>query len=162
LAAANVSLHPADAVFYFSLAAKKDLLSELDQANVRRLTERDRTAFAAFVSAAPAQDLDDAYVEMDHWVVFGAFREERLVCAASMYPWGDSDLGDLGVIALPDYRRQGLSRSVVRAVCRHAYGHGLEPQYRCQLNNTASRALAASAGLTWYGNWETVLTESST
>jgi RimJ/RimL family protein N-acetyltransferase len=161
LSAAQVSLHPADAVFYFRQGAKDDLLGEPDPANVRRLTRLDRDAFTTFVSAAPASDLDDAYVELDHWAVFGAFRDERLVCAASMYRWGESALADLGVIALPGYRRQGLARSVVRAACRYAYAQGLEPQYRCQLDNTASRALAASAGLTWFGNWETVLDQSS-
>lgn len=160
LATAHVSLHPADAVFYFSRAAKRELMSEQDQPNVRRLDQRDRDAFAAFVSAAPTQDLDDAYVELEHWAVFGAFRDEQLVCAASMYPWEGSDLADLGVIALPDYRRQGLSGGVVRAICRHAFGRGLEPQYRCRLDHHASRALATSAGLTWFGNWETVSTQS--
>src|SRR3954453_18279396 len=109
LADADVSLHTADAVFYLPPAAKADLLGKRDQANVRRLTERDRDAFAAFASAAPSQDLDDAYVELDHWAVFGAFREDRLVCAASMYPWGGSDLADLGVITPPGFRRQGVA-----------------------------------------------------
>ena len=133
-------------------------LSPATAARVLSRPIRNESQLRKALAAAPAQDLDDAYVELDHWAVFGAFRGEQLVCAASMYPWGDSDLGDLGVIALPAYRRQGLSRSVVRALCRHAYGHGLEPQYRCQLDNTASRALAASAGFTWFGNWETVST----
>lgn len=154
LADAHVPLHPADAVFYFAPAAKADLLNESNEPNVRRLTERDRGAFAAFESAAPARDLDDAYVELDHWAVFGAFRDGTLVCAASIYPWGNSDLADLGVIALPDVRRQGIARAVVRATFRSAYSQGREPQYRCQLDNVASRALAVSAGLTWFGNWE--------
>jgi len=160
LADAHVVLHPTDAVFYVSLSAKADLISEPDQPNVRRLTEQDRDVFDVFASAAPTQDLDDAYVELDHWAVFGAFRGDQLVCAASMYPWGGSDLADLGVIALPEFRRQGISRSVVRAACRHAYSRNHEPQYRCQLDNTGSRALAGSAGLTWFGNWEVVSAES--
>lgn len=31
--------------------------------------------------------MDDAYVELDNWAVFGSFEEHRLVSAASMYPW---------------------------------------------------------------------------
>lgn len=154
LADAQVSMHPPDALFYFSLAAKADLLNETDEPNIRRLTEQDRDAFAAFASAAPAPDLDNAYVELDHWAVFGAFRGDEVVCAASMYPWGGSPLADLGVLSLPSVRRQGLARLVVRACCRYAYRHNHEPQYRTQLDNVASLALAASAGLTWFGQWE--------
>jgi GNAT superfamily N-acetyltransferase len=160
LADAHVLLHPADAVFYFSLAAKMELLSKSGEANVRRLTEDDREAFAAFASAAPAQDLDDAFVELDHWAVFGAFDEHELVCAASMYPWDGSDLADLGVLTLPNFRRHGRARAVVREICRHAYSQGREPQYRCQLDNAASRALAASAGFTWFADWEVVSPQS--
>lgn len=160
LADAQVLLHPADAVFYFSLDAKADLLSGPGEANVRRLSEGDRDAFAAFAAAAPAQDLDDAYVELDHWAVFGGFDGQQLVSAASMYPWGGADLGDLGVLTLPGSRRSGLARAVVREICRHAYRQGYEPQYRCQLDNAASLALAASAGFTWFANWEVVPAQS--
>lgn len=160
LADAQVVMHPADALFYFSLAAKADLLSEPGRANIRRLTEEDRDVFAAFASGAPAEDLDNAYVELDHWAVFGAFRDDRLLCAASMYRWGGSELADLGVITLPNARRQGLARLVVRAACRYAYRQNHEPQYRCQLDNAASLALAASAGLTWFGTWEVASPQS--
>jgi hypothetical protein len=50
----------------------------------------------------------------------------------------------------------------VRAACRYAYARGLEPQYRCQRDNAASLALAAAAGLTWFGTWEVVAPESPT
>ena len=160
LADAQVLMHPADALFYFSLAAKADLLCDPGEANVRRLTEQDQDAFAAFASAAPARDLDNAYVELHHWAVFGAFRGDQLLCAASMYPWGGSELADLGVLTLPNVRRQGLARLVVRAICRYAYSQNREPQYRCQLDNTGSLALAASAGLTWFGDWEVASPQS--
>lgn len=159
LADADVPLHPADAVFYVPLAGKVDLLREPGPASVRRLTERDADAFEAFASAMPPQDLDDAYVELEHWAVFGAFHGEKLACAASMYPWEGSDLADLGVVTLPEFRGQGLARAVVRESCRYAYSQDHEPQYRCQLDNTASRALAASAGLAWFANWEVVSPE---
>jgi hypothetical protein len=46
-------------------------------------------AFAEFQAAAIEQDLDDAYVELDHCLTFGAFQQNRLVAAASMYPWDE-------------------------------------------------------------------------
>ena len=40
--------------------------------------ERDRAAFAVFQASASEPDLDGAYVELDHWAVYGAFDHDRL------------------------------------------------------------------------------------
>lgn len=129
--------------------------------DVRRLTARDEAAFAAFEKASSAQDLDDAYVELDHWAVFGAFDQDRLVCAASMYPWEDARIADTGVLTLPAFRGKGHARNVVSAISRHAYEQGFEPQYRCQIDNHASIALARASGLTSFGKWEVVTPDST-
>lgn len=78
---------------------------------MRQLTEQDDAIFSAFESSASEQDLDDAYVELDHWAVFGSFEQNRLVCAASMYPWGeDVQIADLGILTLSAYRGKGHAR----------------------------------------------------
>ncbi len=154
LGASGISLHGADHVFYFDDATRDAVLRERPHDDVRRLATDDEAAFARFRSAAPEQDLDDAYVELDHWAVVGAFAEDRLACAASAYPWEGSSLADLGVLTLPDFRGRGLARRVVRAISRHALEQGHEPQYRCQLDNAASIALARAAGLTEFGTWD--------
>lgn len=153
---AQITLHEADCVFHWSEEARAELLAEADEPGVRRLTAKDADAFAAFEASASERDLDDAYVELDHWAVFGAFAGGRLVSAASMYPWAGSRLADTGVLTLPELRGQGHARRVVRAISRYAYSQGHEPQYRCQVDNTASRALAVRAGLTQLGTWEVV------
>jgi GNAT superfamily N-acetyltransferase len=156
LADANLVLHGADALFYFSAAEKHALLAEPEPPAVRALTARDAGAFAVFESSAPEQDLDDAYVALTHWAAFGAFVRDRLVSAASMYAWEGSRLADLGVLTLAHARGHGHARRVVRALCRHAYAQGCEPQYRAQLDHVASMALARSVGLSAYGVWEVV------
>lgn len=156
LAEADITMHGADCLFYFTEAAKTELLQEESPAHVRQLTEADEDLFKAFEAASSDQDLDDAYVELDHWAVFGAIEDDRLVAAASNYPWGGARLADTGVLTLPAYRGKGHGRAVVRALSRHAYGEGYEPQYRCQLDNHASIATAAGAGLTQFGTWEVV------
>lgn len=153
---AGIALHEADCVFHLTEHATTALLDEVDAPTVRRLTAQDAAAFSVFEASAPEQDLDDAYVELDHWAVFGAFEGERLVAAASMYPWGGSRLADTGVLTLPDARAKGHARRVVRAISRYALSQGYEPQYRCQADNAASRALAARAGFTQLGTWEVV------
>lgn len=153
----GVTLHGADYLFYFSEAEKNALLQENQEGTLRQLTEQDDAIFSAFESSASEQDLDDAYVELDHWAVFGSFEQNRLVCAASMYPWGeDVQIADLGVLTLSAYRGKGHARKVVRSICKYAYEQGYEPQYRCQLDNEASIFLAKAAGLTMFGKWDVI------
>ncbi|MEV4371886.1 GNAT family N-acetyltransferase [Nonomuraea sp. NPDC049637] len=157
----GISLHGADNLFYFTDEARETLLGEPDDPSIRPLTEADADMFGQFEAAASEQDRDDAFVELDHWAVYGAFDDGRLVCAASMYPWNDTPLADLGVLTLPPYRGKGHARRLVRAISRHALARGYEPQYRCQLDNHASVAAAGSAGLTRFGTWDIVSPDSA-
>lgn len=150
LTGAGVVLHDPDFVFY--LAA--DTAPAADQSKApRQLTESDHATFSAFQAEASEQDLEDAYVELDHWAVFGCFDGDRLVSAASAYPWENSRIADLGVLTLSDVRGKGYARAVVQAINRHSRQQGYEPQYRCQLGNHASVSLAKACGLTLFGTW---------
>ncbi|MGG0669872.1 GNAT family N-acetyltransferase [Sporosarcina koreensis] len=158
----GVTLHGADYLFYFSRAEKNILMQEPLESSLRQLTEQDETIFSEFESAASKQDLDDAYVELDHWAVFGSFEKSRLVSAASMYPWGNAQqIADLGVLTLIPFRGKGHARKVVRSICKYAYNQEYEPQYRCQLDNEASVSLAKAAGFTLFGKWETISPNST-
>lgn len=153
---AGVAMNDPDLLFYLPLDTHPELAEGVTPADLRRLEQGDASAFRHFEQAAPADDLDEAFVELDHWLVFGCFDRERLVCAASMIPWRGSRLADLGVITLRDHRGRGLARQTVRALCASALAAGYEPQYRCQVDNTASAALAASVGFRRYGLWHVV------
>lgn len=157
---AGVSLHGADYLFYFSEADKNVVLQENLEGELRRLTGQDHAIFSNFQSSASEQDLDNAYVELDHWAVFGSFEQNRLVSAASMYPWENAKIADLGVLTLTSFRGKGHARKVVRSISKYAYGQGYDPQYRCQLDNLASVSLAKAAGLTLYGKWDVVSPDS--
>lgn len=156
---AGVKLHGADYVFYYTDAQKNALLQESVKGESRQLTEEDSEVFSAFQSSSSEQDLDDAYVELEHWAVFGSFEQNQLVCAASMYPWENDKIADLGVLTLASYRGKGHARKVVRSISKYAYEHGHEPQYRCQLDNEASTSLAKAAGLTLFGKWDVISSE---
>lgn len=160
LRSSGLELNGADHLFYFPLSEQAAVCAERVPATVRQLTQDDANLFAAFAAQAPEPDLDEAFVEIDHWCVFGAFSQERLVCAASMYPWSDTRLADLGVITLPAFRGRGLARQAVRAMGAHALSLGYEPQYRCQPDNAASVALAASSGLSLFGRWDVVSSDA--
>jgi predicted GNAT family acetyltransferase len=156
---ASIRLHSADYVYHFTEANTHALLQEVPHTDVRQLSLADEAVFTDFQSLASEQDLDDAYVELDHWAVFGSFEHGRLVSAASMYPWSGAKIADLGVLTLPTHRGMGHARGVVRAISRFALEQGYEPQYRCQTDNAASVSLAKSAGLALFGTWEVVSPE---
>lgn len=151
---AGLELTSADHLFHLPLAEQERLRAEPRGEGTRELTAADADAFAEFTAAAPEDDLDEAYVELDHWLVVGTFREQQLVSVSSMYPWGESTIADLGVITLPQFRGQGLGRETVRAISAAALERGYEPQYRCDLDNAPSAALARSAGFARFGLFE--------
>lgn len=152
----GISFNDPDHLFYLALEDQAVLLSESFGAGTRQLTAADASVFEDFASDTPEEDLDEAFVELDHWLVFGTFIDDRLVSAASMYPWSGTRLADLGVITLPAFRGRGLGRVTVRAMSAEALRRGYEPQYRCQLDNAASVALALASGFTRLGAWEVI------
>ncbi|MCA0217052.1 MAG: GNAT family N-acetyltransferase [Actinobacteria bacterium] len=159
LAAAGLELNGPDHLFYLPVAQQEALRLEPVDSQTRPLTDEDAPLFDRFTEEAPEDDLDDAFVELDHWLVFGTILDGRLVSAASMYPWDGSRLADLGVITLPEFRGRGFGRTTVRAMSALAIERGYEPQYRCQFDNASSVALAASAGFALFGDWDVVATE---
>ncbi|WP_216361235.1 GNAT family N-acetyltransferase [Caulobacter mirabilis] len=155
LSEAGVPLHDPDFVFYLPDAPPP--VRPIDPRSApRRLAESDRGAFDAFQTEASEQDLEDSYVELDHWAVFGCFEGDRLVSAASAYPWGEAALADLGVLTLPDARGRGHARALVQSIGQFAREQGYELQYRCQVDNAASVALAKASGLVLLGRWEVI------
>lgn len=155
-AAAGIALHDPDHLFYLPVEEQEILRIEGAPEGTRGLTDSDAAAFAEFTSAAPPDELAEAFIELDHWLVFGTVVDGRIVAAASLYPWNGTHLADLGVLTLPAYRGSGLARRTVRAASAAALAVGYEPQYRCQLENTASVALAASAGFERFGTWHVI------
>ena len=148
------SSSPAPTTCSTSLSEQERLRAEPWGEGTRELTAADADAFAAFTALAPGDDLDEAFVELDHWLVVGTFRQQQLVSVSSMYPWGETTIADLGVITLPQFRGQGLGRATVRAISAAALSRGYEPQYRCDLGNAPSAALARAAGFARFGLWE--------
>ncbi len=154
---AGVTLNDPDVVFHFSVADAHALAAQPARPGVRALTLDDQAEFDRFTADAPDDDVDEAFVELDHWLVFGCFADDVLVSAASMYPWDGSTLADTGVLTLPDYRGRGYAAATVRALSAEALRLGLEPQYRCQVDNVGSIAVARAAGLARFGTWEVIL-----
>lgn len=152
----DTRLPASDNLFYLSTQERSALLNEAIPATIRQITRDDTLSFTEFVKQAPESDLDEAFVELDHWLVYGAFADGKLAAIASMIPWSSSQFADLGVITLPEYRNKGLGRKTVRAICSHAIQLGYEPQYRCQIDNEASVSLARSSGFSLFAAWDVI------
>jgi len=153
LQVADIRLHAPDLLYYAPAQAPTP---GLPKANVqlRQIGTDDARAFNEFSARASEQDKEAAFVELDHWAVFGAFDGSELLAAASMYPWGGAAIADMGVLTLPQARGAGLGRALIGAMAAHAHACGYQLQYRCQHDNHASIALARSSGLLCYGRWE--------
>ncbi|WP_279367838.1 GNAT family N-acetyltransferase [Microbacterium testaceum] len=113
-------------------------------------------AFSALAAAAPEHDLDEAFAEIDHGLVFGTFMNGRLAAAANKYPWSGTRPADLGVITLPEFRGRGLARATVLAMAADALEGGYEPQYGCRLNNAPSVVPASASGFRRFGEWAVI------
>lgn len=156
LATTGITLNDPDLLFFLPRDTIASLSGTPLPTGTRVLTADDAAAFEQFTRRAPEADLDEAFVELDHWLVVGTWDGDELVSVASAYPWRQGPLADIGVITLPQARGRGLGRRTVRAISAAVIDRGLEPQYRCQLDNAASVAVARASGFVPLGRWETL------
>lgn len=162
LLAAGIPLNGPDHLFFLDDATKQQLQESDNPSHVRRLTEADAAAFEAFEAGVSEEDLDGASVELDHWMVYGAFAGDTLVAVGSSYPFEDDvALADMGVVTHPEHRGSGHARSVIYALARGALAAEHEPQYRCQIDNTSSVKLATRSGFTSIGTWDLPLPDDA-
>ena len=85
-------------------------------------------------------------VSVEDEIGFGCFDGDRLVAVATGFRL--TGFMDIGVLADPAYRRRGLSKAVVSALCAWCIDRPIMPiaQYRCLTTNTGSDAIARSLG----------------
>lgn len=158
---ASLNWHGADQIFYYD-AEQLDVVKELPKLYlIRPLTQDDQQIFDEFCQKMPPEDLEDAFVALDHYLVYGVFVYGELVAVASMYAWDKDEykIADVGVVTLPNFRQQGHAKRLIRSISQAAILLGYEPQYRCQLDNLNSLALAKSAGLSPLLQWDVVLAD---
>ena len=152
-------------VFYLTDHARAQFGGAALPEECRVLTEADAELFAAFQAGISEDDLDEAFVELDHWLVLGAMNftdgeGETIMAASSVYPWDGTTLADVGIVTSPAFRGRGLARTVVRAAAIATLAKGYEPQYRCQLTNTASKATGEASGFELFATWRVVTGEA--
>lgn len=115
----------------------------------RPLGLADQSSLATLVSACTAEEVDDAWIQIDQPYLVGCFHQDQLVSVASISDtW--KKLVDIGVLTHPDYRRLGLGKAVVSKICEREIESNRIPQYRSVLKLTGSHQVARSLGFAKY------------
>jgi GNAT superfamily N-acetyltransferase len=119
---------------------------------VRELSPADRELLAGLHGRCTPEEVEDGYVEIDHEIVYGCVRGGELVSAASGYRM--AGFLDIGVLTHPGFRRQGLGKAVVGALCQWAVDRDVIAQYRCLAGNIGSLGTARSLNFRHYYGFE--------
>jgi predicted GNAT family acetyltransferase len=101
-----------------------------------------------------SEEVDEGYVEIDHQIAFGCFVGKQMVAAASGYE--RTGFMDLGVLTHSAFRRKGLGKAVVGALCAWSTENGYIAQYRHDMTNTGSARVAQSLNFKVYAEEETL------
>ncbi len=155
LSEAGIEVHSPDRVYFSEQPVTVNLAGS--NIEIRSLSEADTQLYAEFKQDIDDDEWDNAWVELDHWQVFGLFLHDKLISACSLYPWRQSHIADLGVITAPAFRGQGMAKKLVNYAHGEIAKHGYILQYRTQVDNEPSIKLAESLGLRFYGTWESVI-----
>jgi len=87
--------------------------------------------------------------------VFGCFYDNELVSAASGYRM--VGFMNLAVLTHTRFRKLGLGKVVVGALCKGAVVHNIIAQYRCNTHNTGSLGVARSLNFRHYFSSESIV-----
>lgn len=121
----------------------------------QQLTLADRAALERLHTACSEDDVDNAYVEIDHDTVWGVWHDRDVVAAASMYGTR-SGFHDIGVLTHPAFRGRQLGKVVVSALCSYALAQDALVQYRCHEDLWSSLRLAQALGFRKYFQQQTL------
>lgn len=150
----TIAAHEMSLVYYMSPADLRPVTLNQDF-SLRRLKETDSDSLRVLFNACPPEDIDEAYISLEHRIAVGCFATDgTLVSAGSGYE--RSHFVDLGVLTHPTYRGKGLGRAVVTAMCQRLFAKHEIPQYRTNIDNTGSRNLAESVGFIPYIKQESI------
>lgn len=138
------------AALYFS-----DVLLEIDPSEVA-IVSRDPQHCAQVEQQCPPDDVNEvgltALAEQ-----FALVTDQGAAIAGAGYDIWEGILAHLGALVTPELRQQGLATYVSAVAVEEAMASGLVPQWRAQLDNSASCATAAKLGFERGGTQTTVL-----
>lgn len=111
---------------------------------IRTLSTADAAALADLQAACRPEEVDEGEVSVEDEIGFGCFQGPTLAAVATGFRL--TGFMDIGVLTHPAFRRKGLGKAAVTALCRWCIDHDVIAQYRCRVDNVGSRSIAASLG----------------
>jgi len=149
-----ISSHDINLIHYLPPADLPDLATPRSF-HVRELALSDQEYLSALRSNCTPEEVSNGYVDMNHEIVFGCFHDNELVSAASGYRM--AGFINIAVLTHAKFRKLGLAKVVVGALCKWAVAHNLIAQYRCNTHNTGSRGVARSLNFRHYFSSESIV-----
>jgi hypothetical protein len=122
--------------------------------SLRQLSIEDSNAMEVLHNFNSKEEVDSGYVEVTHQVAFGCFAGEQMVAAASGYE--RTGFLDIGVLTHPQFRRLGLGKAVVGAICEWSVENNMIAQYRYDVENRGSQRVAESLNFQFYFKQESI------
>ena len=116
---------------------------------IYKIEEEYKKEFEEFKSECPKKDLDEGQVSIEDPVVFGCYHRNKLVGVTSYWFWGEH-IADIGVVIHPEYRKQGLGKSLVSKLCEWGINNEKINLYRHNEKNKKSHQLAISLNFQQY------------
>jgi predicted GNAT family acetyltransferase len=111
---------------------------------IRQLTTSDEAALKRMQSACRQEEVDEGEVSVEDEIGFGCFQGPDLVTVATGFRL--TGFMDIGVLTHPEFRRLGLGKAAVTALCLWCIDHDVIAQYRCRVDNVGSYSISKSLG----------------
>lgn len=111
---------------------------------IRVVTAGDADALAVMKMTCTAEEIEMGEVSVEDEIGFGCFDGPRMAAIATGFRL--TGFMDIGVLTDPTYRRQGLGKAVVSALCEWCIAAPIIAQYRCLITNTGSYAISQTLG----------------
>jgi hypothetical protein len=153
----SIASHDIDLIHYLHPSALPNLVTP-HTFNVQELALPDQEHLSVLHSNCTPEEVDDGYVEVNHEIAFGCFHDNELVSAASGYRM--AGFMDIGVLTHTKFRKLGLGKVVVGALCTWAIAHNIIAQYRCNTHNTGSLGVAGALNFQRYFSSESIILRS--
>ena len=133
-----------DTYYFFYLNPDYFIPSPLPEfCSIRELNSENRYVFKEFLEVCSDSDKQTGAVSPDDPVCFVCFYKGKTGAVATYSFWGEL-LADIAVLTHPAYRKRGLGKAVLSALCRWGLQNNRISQYCCSKSNFASINLATS------------------
>ena len=148
-----ISSHDIDLIHYLPSSDLPNLATP-HSFHVRELALSDQEYLSALHSNCTPEEVGNGYVDIDHEIMFGCFHDNELVSAASGYRM--AGFINIAVLTHTKFRKLGLGKVVVGALCKWAVVHNIIAQYRCDIHNPGSLGIARSLNFRHYFSSESM------